>query len=77
MLTDRIVAQVKVIPMFLCRKCRRYGSGTTMRFEVDVQTAGDLKEAIDRKHAHANYMPVGWAAYGADGYECGTCNGRA
>ena len=68
-----IKADVKFNMMYTCRKCGKSRVGSTMRMEIKATSAIQVKERLDRAHAHANHMPDYWCAYGTDGFECDTC----
>lgn len=63
MKTSRILANLKIIPVYTCHLCQRVCDGTTQSLEVDVCNTQELCQSIDEQQLRASYMPYGWSSY--------------
>lgn len=62
MRTSRVVASVRVVPIYTCRKCGRAATGGTQTFDFDVTHISDVADAIHGARLSPYHMPVGWCS---------------
>lgn len=68
----RLVAEIKILPIYQCDDCDAEAVGTTAHYSVDTD-AGQSIEDVLSGHPRPRDMPVGWASYGVDKYRCSRC----
>lgn len=69
----RVVAEVKVLPVYTCGECGRTEAGDTQSAVFDESSLEDLVEMLYRMNPRPAHMPVGWASYGVNEYKCDKC----
>ena len=72
----RFKMELKVCPMFHCKRCEGQQAGDTMSVEIEGCDIGEIPARLQRIELQARYMPVGWSSYYApdrDYFLCGYC----
>jgi len=71
--TARIVAQLKILPVYTCHGCNAQVAGTTKHLDLDVSTPQQLADTIKSQPLRSADMPYGWSFNGH--FNCLSCGG--
>lgn len=68
----RLVAEIRVRPIFTCAGCGREAVGETVTMSVDTDQGQTIEQALAVTPG-PGYMPVGWASFGRRNIKCPEC----
>lgn len=67
-----LVADIKVLPLYRCKRCKGGEVGDTQRESFRCTGVEDLTRHLSAMELRAAQMPVGWSSH-TDGFYCPQC----
>ena len=69
----RIVARIKIVPVFTCSVCSKRQKGDTLTIDADTEDLQGVYTKVRDTRLISHYMPVGWSSYHFDIFKCPKC----